>query len=156
MNDQEAVTLLQAQWANEFCPIVNGVIFDSGHMERLSIDRSENGMVVIEKLGPANLADFLQNNADAFSALTEFCAIEVPGRNVRISAGGGSGGGDGYVAVSDSKTNYLHWIAFFDDSNEFERLGLRELTIIAETNLRETWEISLEDPTDCMVYGQEA
>jgi NAD(P)H-hydrate repair Nnr-like enzyme with NAD(P)H-hydrate epimerase domain len=151
MNDRE---ILQAKWESGYCPLINGVTFEDGIIERLEIDRVPRGEIVVERAGATTLAEFLSENANAFSALTEYCVLELPDRRLRLTSGGGSGGGDGYIAASDLATNYLRWILFFDDANEFEKLGLHNEAIIAETNLRETWEISLANPGDIVVHAK--
>jgi len=146
MNDLEASMTLQKEWEDERCPLINGVIFRDGHVRRLEIKRSNEGAVNLEDLGVIRLADFLRIDPERVSTLTELCYQDLADRRLRISAGGGSFGGDGFIGVSELDTNEIKWIIFFDNANEFLKVGVRGQIIEAENSLSEVWRVSVNNP----------
>ncbi len=64
----------------------------------------------------------------------------------RVSCGEGGWGGEGFVAVSRFEDDYLLWMAFFDVSNPFEKINVRENVISGVTNLGNTWRFPIDNP----------
>lgn len=69
-----------------------------------------------------------------------------------VIAGEGSEGCEGFVTLLDADGPVL-WIAFFHDSNPFEKARCCAGTVVAENNLGERWTIDAAQPWRISVSG---
>ena len=61
-------------------------------------------------------------------------------------AGESSMGGDGFVAVRNIETKKVLWLAFFDCSNPFEKLVIKDGEIHASSTLNCVWKFNIHHP----------
>lgn len=138
-----------AKWEAGECPILNGVTLNGGqHYPIKPVDSPRNPLPMLLSHGhPENLAkvDQLQ-----WAFVNILCEATDAQTNLRASAGEGSMGGDGVIALFES-TGVLRWVAFFDFSNPFERVRFDGPDLVAENNMGEAWRLALAQPWKIIV-----
>ncbi|XLS30022.1 hypothetical protein ACJD0Z_04170 [Flavobacteriaceae bacterium M23B6Z8] len=72
-------------------------------------------------------------------------------RNLKLTAGGGTYGGDGFVACWKLEISELLWLAFFEDSNPFEKLYLNREHVFAVSTHNCTWKFGIDNPLDLTI-----
>ena len=143
---------LQAKWDEGYAPLVSGIAFASGKVNWLNLSNDKDPatgrlQTKVSSGGPTSLLDLSKEGSLRwvhYITMKERCFPEM---DVCVHAGGGSFGGDGFVAVCDMKSKALKWIAFFDSSNPFSDFSIKSSCVIAKTTLDETWSFSLQSPS---------
>ena len=135
---------LTSRWEAGECALLNGVTFNNGmHYPVNTVNPPRNSLPILLLHGqPKSLVKAEQLR---WSSVNILCEATDALKNLRASAGEGSMGGDGVIALFES-TRILRWVAFFDFSNPFERLRFDGPDLVAENNLQETWRLSLDQP----------
>lgn len=138
------------EWNNGKLPIVSGIIYHDGDVDRISIvfDANNNYRRTIVKEGRINInALSINEGSCGFSKVGIFCKVSSEERNITVYCGGGSYGGDGFIVVESDKMNII-WIAFFEESNEFLRCEIVDNSIVAYNNSHEKWVFNIDNPSD--------
>lgn len=155
--DIENQTKIQELWANEKCPIVNGIIFGNGLIKKLELIRDELYKPVEIRLNnEITILNFLQNkpsNLTGLTSITQLCEKFISEKNIRLVAGEAGWGGDGFVAVENLDSNQLQFLLFFDNSNPFVEIDFLDSNILALSNLGERWIIPIEEPEKMTVIS---
>lgn len=140
---------LIAKWEAGECPILNGVTLNGGqHYPIKPVDAPRNQLPMHLTHGqPAQLSKLDQLEWAFVNILCEATNAQM---SLRASAGEGSMGGDGVIALCEL-TGVLRWVAFFDFSNPFERLRFDGADLVAENNLGEAWRLPLAQPWKIIV-----
>ncbi|MCP4600753.1 MAG: hypothetical protein GY847_09510 [Proteobacteria bacterium] len=146
---------IQHQWASMKCPIINGILFANGDIEWINVGLlpQSGGMARIQ-LSPGRPTDVKTLTDEGVLDWTEvapLCEAIDEKRNIRVFAGEGGLGADGFVAVLKASDSQLEWVAFFENSNPFVEVELRETEVLAKTNLSNTWRFPLDSPAQVTV-----
>jgi hypothetical protein len=146
---------LQSQWNEMMCPLVNGITFADGTIQRLELDvlyRSGGGAKVSVTKGPLTDVSVLASlNELHWTELITLCEDVDEERDLKVLAGEGGMGADGFVALTTARDNSLRWIAFFDSSNPFKRVKLEDRQVVATSSHSNTWMFPLESPAEVSV-----
>jgi len=134
-----------AEWENERLPIINGIIYNTGQVDKVYVDYDDNDKRVLAHSGRAKI-DSISIDDDDFCDVTIHSKAHDEKRDIAVYCGGGSYGGDGFVVVESAEAKVI-WIAFFEDSNEFERCEIVGNTIIAYNNSDEKWMFDIDTPS---------
>lgn len=70
---------------------------------------------------------------------------------IKILAGEGSYGSDGFLAVFETNTDQLMWLAFFKSSNPFNKVRVVGNEIYAFSTIGCVWRFDVKDPIRCSV-----
>lgn len=122
---------------SEYLPVVNGVVYSDGRVERYTISVDENRRRTLSNGGIS--CDIFESVAYVNDELT------CEDMGIKFACGEGSYGGDGFVLAERSNTSELIWLMSFDDSNPFVKLERKEGSLFAENNCGEVWHINIAD-----------
>jgi len=135
------------------CPLVNGIIFPNGVIKLLDVNvewspkliytikkSEETSIKALEKIG------HLQWNDCAI--LTK---LSDEKKNIVVIAGEGDYGSDGFVSVIDLYSRKLIWLAFFNCSNPFEKLEIKNDELLVKSTNGCLWKFNILDPVNIVV-----
>lgn len=147
---------IQDIWEQDQCPIINGIIFDSGEIILLKIRSLQVRNIWVDLLdlcGKSTLEKFLTKQPDQLASITTLAETEAGSETsgLRLLCGEGSSGGDGFVAVCRAADEHLNWIAFFENSNPFEHIEIHGSDVFAVNNCQQIWRFPLARPDLCCV-----
>lgn len=145
---------IPADWDEDEIPMLEGVAFSDGKLVGIDLCPAQGERRVQTISAHRTVKEFLKENPHSATHPTEYCSMEIVEQGMRVSAGGGSYGGDGYVLVRKVEDDSLLWLASFSSSNEFIRLKSENDLIMAESNLGEIWTFPLFDPCALRVKVQ--
>lgn len=146
MNVQDRI---QHAWNESKCPLVNGVVFDSGQVCQLRIRVLQIRQTWVEWLEPAgrmDLQEYLAQHGDSWVECTPLAEAACAALGVQIVCGGGPLGADGFCAACRAADRHLLWLAFFQDSNPFEYVEVHEDAAFVVNNSQNVWRIPLTRP----------
>jgi hypothetical protein len=132
-------------WLSEESPIVNGIMFADGSIQSIEpcdLPRSP-GTIQLVAGEQANLCLFAHLEP---TGLIPLCRVEDKRKGIVVIGGEGGMGSDGFVAFTNSQ-NQILWMAFFEFSNPFVSVELRDEEIVAVNNLNEKWYFQVENPS---------
>ncbi len=142
-------SIIQAAWRDERCPIMNGIVWGSGSMRlfdmEFSYDSNAYKYTILEEV-VTDVAVLKEKGELDWTYLIQLAELNRVEEGIRLSCGEAGWGGDGFVAVSRIEDDYLLWMAFFDVSNPFEKINVRENVISGVTNLGNTWRFPIDNP----------
>lgn len=147
---------IQELWANEQCPIVNGIIFGNGVIKRFELIRDGSWnpeKTVLDLKAQISIIEILRNEPNNITHIHQLCEKTVLERNIRLVVGEAGWGGDGFVAVETLKTKKLEFMLFFDNSNPFTEVDFVDSEIVAISNLGEKWIIPIKEPEKITVFA---
>ncbi len=134
-------------------PSLNGIIFPDGLVKMLEIKvewfpkinyhiriQEESSIDILEAKGTL----YWNDCAVMVSLIDERISVEVV-------AGEGDYGSDGFVGVVDLKSKRLIWLAFFNCSNPFNRLEIKNKELFATSTNGCLWKFKIENPVDFIV-----
>lgn len=135
--------------SNLEAPIINGVVYPSGDLTLLDIQINWDLPIKYKVLGAfhTTVNDFVVKNDLYFSSCTITSHIVCNSESIEIFAGEGSYGSDGFVAVADSGSKKLIWLAFFECSNPFIDLTIKGKVIYATSTLNCLWMFDIDNPS---------
>ncbi|MEO6994746.1 MAG: hypothetical protein ABI273_14150 [Lacunisphaera sp.] len=141
---------LISRWNDNECPMLNGVMLTNGMYYPVKpVDAPRKPLPMHLTYGECRMLPEI--SALGWASLIQTCEVKISGGNLKVIAGEGSMGADGFVALS-AEDQSLRWVAFFDFSNPFERLYFDDANvIIAENNLGEAWRLSVSCPWEIIV-----
>jgi len=131
--DPRLSRLIQQKWREEQVPPMNGLLLADGHHFAASYFPVTIGGI---SGSGARFADTPSPLDPALEwwAIIETASVAMPERKLRYCCGEGAHGSYGFVAAADAETGALIWLAFFQDSNPFHALKLRDGRLIATNN----------------------
>lgn len=141
--------LLIERWSAGQFRIEAGIFFADDRVVLLEGDPGAG----YREAGRASLHDLAKEKPDDWAEL-ELCCSAANDR-VRVSAGGGSWEGEGYVALFDIASSRLSWLLHLDSSEVFTEIVLREAEVIVMSEdypIAAVWRIPLADPVDLQVF----
>jgi hypothetical protein len=142
---------IPADWNEDEMPMLEGIAFSDGKLIKIDLCLAQEERRIERIFAHRTVAEFLRKNPHSATAPIEYCSMEMVEQGVRISAGGGSQGGDGYVLVRKVEDDSLVWLASFSSSNEFIRLESEKDLIMVESNLGQIWTFPLFDPCNLRI-----
>lgn len=140
---------LESFWSMSEAPILNGVMFIDGFVERIEpyAQPRPAGTINLVARERTSLATYEPLEA---TGIVSLCRAEDKGKDIVVIGGEGGMGSDGFVAVTDL-SNQLRWLAFFDFSNPFVSVELSNDEVVGKNNLGEVWRFPLENPSNIRV-----
>lgn len=123
-------------------PIVNGILYSNGHIERYVITADENWYRTVSKdnavseISPENIIE------TAACINDEYVCAEI---DIKFTCGEGSYGGDGFILAETNKSNQMVWLISFDDANPFVKLEKKGNFLFSINNCGEVWCINITD-----------
>ena len=139
------------EWKNGRLPIINGIVYEDGSIEWINIDYDSNYRRIINRGSNLSINDLISKSELHFSAISTCYQTENKTKGVTLYCGGGSYGSEGYVVLESNVESKLIWIAFFEESNPFEKIEFINDKIIVYNNLREKWSFDLKNPTNLSI-----
>jgi len=134
------------EWRKRRLPIINGIVYSSGDVDKIYIDYDENNYERILIHSGRTKVGLLFTNEGSFSDVNIYGTTSNEEKNLTVSYGGGSYGGDGFIVVESNESKIV-WLAFFEDSNEFEQCEIKDRAIIVYNNLGEKWTFDIDMPS---------
>ena len=139
----------QQMWENRTWPVRNGLYIADGTVALLKVsmpwETSDKRISVIVS-GSAKLEQIHELRENRLTHLASLCEESNAGLKLTIFAGEGAHGSEGFVAVSQTTTGHLMWLAYFDCSNPFEKVLLKNGIVTAVSNLGHSWHFPLTQP----------
>lgn len=68
-----------------------------------------------------------------------------------MSCGEGGHGSEGFIVVEENDTKKIKWVAFFEESNPFEKIEVIDDVIYTYNNLGEKWAFEINDPINVSI-----
>jgi hypothetical protein len=136
------------QWQKDELPIINGIIYENGVIEQINISFNNN-MRIIEYGNKLHINNLIVNRELEFTRVIILDHLEISNEKFHVYSGAGGFGGDGFIVVMSSENSLIKWIAFFENSNPFEKIEFDRGIIYGYTNLNEKWAFDIFNP--CMV-----
>jgi hypothetical protein len=145
--------MIAEKWSAGLCPSFDGVTYADGTivlMEHRTLWGGEEGDELdgaeVRPLARSTIDSFLEYNPERWAHIGHPDPVVDEARGLALSFGEGSMGGDGFVALGDTRTGELRWIAFFQASNPFERAWLEGSEAVAVSTNGLVWRFPLERP----------
>lgn len=141
---------IQELWDLKMCPPVSGIYFENNTVAKMAISmpwdhKTDDILIVMNDI--KSLSDAMSSNDEVgLSHLGVLCSEFYHEKDLMIFGGCGSYGSEGFIAVVESKKNRIIWLAYFDCSNEFEKVYLENDIVVGITNLQHTWKLPLIEP----------
>jgi len=141
---------LYQEWNQKRLPIINGIIYEDGSIQRMIITDKNKGRSV--ELGSKLHLKTLKDAEELFLVEIDILCTKIDDENmITVSCGDGGYGGEGYVAIETLDHGKIKWIAFFEESNPFERVEVVDNLIYAYNNLNEEWIFEINNPTNIVI-----
>jgi len=140
-------------WKHQESPIINGIVLPDGSIQliTISIDLKSSPRYLIE-LGPKTSISELAGKSELhWSSCATLTRLDIQEENLTIVAGEASYGSDGFVAVINSTTHELVWLAFFDCSNPFHKLEYVDKELYAWSTHEHIWRFPINEPSNVSV-----
>ncbi|AEY67512.1 hypothetical protein [Clostridium sp. BNL1100] len=141
---------INLEWLNGKLPIINGIIYPNGNIDWLNVNVID-GKRSIENGSQLHINDLIADDELGFADVYIRGKVEDDKRDVTIYCGEGSFGGDGFVVVESRKDKKAVWIAFFEESNPFEKVEVVGEFIYVYNNLKEKWRFCINKPTEIII-----
>lgn len=123
-------------------PIVNGILYSNGHIERYAINADENWHRTVSK-DHTTTAISLENIIETVACINDECICAD--MDIKFTCGEGSYGGDGFILAEKNKSKQMVWLISFDDANPFVKLERKGNLLFAINNCGEVWCINITD-----------
>lgn len=131
-------------WKEGCLPVINGIIYSNGCIEKMGILQVGD----VKKVGTIKKMHINELKKDVVSFIVVNDTYDDMANRLRIYCGEGSYGGDGFVAVESLDKEQIVWVAFFEDSNPFDKIILEENKLNVINNLKENWQFNLNKPNE--------
>jgi hypothetical protein len=131
-------------------PCTNSITFGNGKMIILETEFHVNHEYSISDKCELTLDTYLNENP---TDLTDFDVFsKAIYKNYEIFVGDGSYEGEGIVFVINKESNSLHWFAFFENSDSFNKVDIDNVGVInATTTNGVLWKIPIDDPVSIKI-----
>ena len=96
--------------------------------------------------GSSTLDQIEELHENKSTKLARLCERSYANTNLRLVAGEGAYGSEGFVAAAEITSAQLLWLAYFDCSNPFEEVSLINDVVVAISSLGHTWRLPLLHP----------
>lgn len=136
------------------CPSINGIMFGDETIQLLTVDVKwqEPIRYTINQRGvKVSIGDLLKSETISWCSCAVLDDLVDRDRSIRVLAGEGTYGSDGFLAIIEVKTNITIWLAFFKDSNPFSKVKIIENKLYAESTLGCLWIFNIKNPLQCIV-----
>lgn len=131
-------------------PSLNGIIYPDGTIDLLNVKVDWGPPIQYSLKSETKSSIELLDNEGKLQ--WNDCAILVTAidikQSIEIVAGEGDYGSDGFIGVIDLSTRNLIWLAFFNCSNPFDRLDIKEEKIYATSTNGCLWKFVIKSPID--------
>lgn len=142
---------IHQEWENGRLPIINGILYENGVIDWINISYDSNFNRSISGVRRRSIDDLISSRELFFSIINTSYQMNDKGNNIRVYCGGGSCGSEGYVVVESNIDLKLLWIAFFEESNPFEKIEIIGDRIIVYNNLKEKWTFEINNPVNLSI-----
>lgn len=142
---------LQNEWKKGRLPIISGILYGNGNVNWINIE-SENRIRRIEHGSKLNLNTLMEENEFYLSEITILCRKEDISKRIIVSCGEGGHGSEGFIVVEENDTKKIKWVAFFEESNPFEKIEVIDDVIYTYNNLGEKWAFEINDPINVSIW----
>lgn len=138
-------------WKNRKLPIFNGIAYSDGYVDRFNIDYYDDNNYERKTINRKRVKIELSSiEVDYFSNVTIYGKVSSKEKRITVIYGGGSDGSEGFIVV-ESHEQKIIWLAFFEESNEFECCEIIENNIIAYNNLGDKWVFDIDCPSNLRI-----
>lgn len=135
-------------WEHQECPALSGVCFPDGNVQLISIkaDYGPPSSFLFSLGERTSLAKLNQEGELSWTACAILDELMIPKNKQIAICGETSWGSEGFVAVLDSGSRELNWLAIFGCSNPFDELNFKKNVLVAKNTLGNKWHFPLEFP----------
>ncbi len=137
------------------CPILNGIIFPNGIVKKIDIEViqwSPKICYFIKGIENSSIQS-LEEQGDLY--WTSCCIMArqiVINKSIEVISGEAFGNGEyGFVGVIDLNSRKTIWLAFFESSNPFNQLDIKDDEIYATSTYNCLWRFKLNNPLDFII-----
>jgi len=137
-------------------PIIDGIIFPDGTIQLFDFELKRQRPYAIN-IGTKTSIDKLEQEGELhWSSCCIMTTLNYFEYSIKVIAGEAtSWGEDGFVAVIDSQTGKLIWLAFFTCSNPFNFIEIIGEEVHVRSTLECVWKFKLKNPVDFSVTCSE-
>jgi hypothetical protein len=146
-------SMVEEKWRSGLCPLFDGVTYGDGTivvMECLTFwgadDADAISQIQVRPLARSTIDSFVEYNPEGWVHVGGPEPVVDAARDIKLSFGEGSMGGDGFVARSEVGSGRLRWVAFFQASNPFARGWLEGDVAVVVSTHGHVWRFPLERP----------
>lgn len=147
---------LSQLWEQRICPTRSGIYFANDNVRLLEVTmpwENKNNVVSVELANYLRLDQLDEIRKRALTRLAPLCNQSYPDLGLQVFGGEGSHGSEGFIALVQTRTGHLTWLAYFDCSNPFEKVSLESKAIIAFSNLQHRWVFPIDRPEEVTASG---
>jgi len=141
---------LTNEWKKGRLPIISGILYENGNINWINIE-SENRIRRVEHGSKLNLNTLMEENEFYLSEITILCRKEDISKSIIVSCGEGGHGSEGFIVVEEYETKKIKWVAFFEESNPFEKIEVIDDVIYTYNNLGEKWTFEINNPINVSI-----
>jgi len=145
MND-----LIQFHWAENELPGVNSISYADGTIVMLNCYRTEAGLPYAFPLCETTVESLVRFNDDIWTEVQIFVRTTDEKSGLNYVAGEGGMGNEGFIACTNTSNNLI-WAVFFENSNPFERLEVRDGKLYAVSTYNEKYCMELTSPIEISI-----
>jgi hypothetical protein len=149
---------IQTLWKQHVWPIKSGIAFADDRTIPIGVAmpwESDDSKIHIETCPAIQMADLPQFQRKEFTQLISVRELANPALGLTAVAGEGSHGSEGFVALTESKTGKLVWLAYCDCCNPFKEALIIDGFVVALSNLGHRWHFPLNEPQKVFVEENE-
>lgn len=136
---------IQKLWESEEVPYISGIFYENGTVYKINVIRKRNNTAIqfdeVDILSNIHVPDSDYLTSIDSTAIIEFSELAT---NFTAHAGYGGMGDMGFVSLLSK--GVVKWMAFFLESNPFERISYRSGNLYATNNLGEQWVFPINFP----------
>lgn len=123
----------------ENLPIINGIMYSNGYVDSVAISvQAKHSRTVCKQEHKV-----LSSNDLDYTYAYPSSELIIESMNCKITCGGGSYGGDGFVLATALDSGEMLWLASFDESNPFVNIYEKNHHIYVTNNCNEIWQIDV-------------
>ncbi len=139
-------------------PNVSGIIFPDGLIQLVAVSSDRGTPLGFQaQLDGTTTTETLESQGKLSWSDGAILGRTVSGDGIfEAVCGEGDYGSDGFVALVNTATKKLVWLAAFNCSNPFNFVSFKEDCLCAESNLGNVWSFPLSDPSQFRIEQQVA
>jgi hypothetical protein len=140
---------INQQWKNGCCPLINGIALNNGDVYWINIDLTYTDLKPTYNLSEPKQTSLNELVGEGFDEWVSCCPLTnkvIAEKHICVFAGEGGMGADGFVGVEDLDTGNIQWVAFFDCSNPFVEVEIKENILTVTSSYGNHWKFPLDAP----------
>ena len=136
---------MNSYWLENQLPGVNCVVKNNGDIVILNCFKNEEGRPFCFPFCDSTISSLLKHDEDIWTEIQTFDRLQDKTNKINLSVGEGGMGNEGFIVCTDDQQSFI-WGIFFENSNPFTKVEVRENKITAYSTGGYKYEIELGCP----------